>query len=287
MNSVEIENIEIDALLTAIAARYGYDFRHYARASLRRRLEHRIRSVGVTHISELLPKVLHDPDYFDLFLANMTITTTDIFRDPDFFKAFREQIIPVLKSYPFIKIWHAGCSTGEEVYSVAIILQEEGLYHRAQIYATDINSQSLAQAKDGIFRLDRTQNYTANYMKAGGKASFSDYYHAKYDSIKMNENLKENITFAHHNLTSDGVFGEMNVVLCRNVLIYFDSDLQNHVLRLLDESLCRNGFLCLGTRESIDFSDVRDDFRPIERKLRMFQKSGEKSTARVREGVSQ
>ncbi len=255
-----LEEIEIELLLEAIFHRYGYDFRQYAKASLKRRISQRMQRAGVSRIADLIPLMLHDKAFFDCFLKDMSVTVTDMFRDPAFFEALRAQVIPVLKTYPFIKIWHAGCATGEEVYSLAIMLREEGLYERTQIYATDYNNHSLAVAKEGIYPLKRIQQYSDNYIRAGGKGSFSDYYHARYGAAKMHDALKEHVTFANHNLVSDGVFGEMQLVICRNVLIYFDQQLQNRVLTLLHDSLSPRGFLCLGTKESLRFSTVEHRF---------------------------
>ncbi|ABM05394.1 CheR-type protein glutamate methyltransferase [Psychromonas ingrahamii 37] len=252
----ELQRIEIELLLDSIFQRYGYDFRHYAKASLKRRITQYMQRAGVSRITDLIAPILHDEAFFDGFLKIMSVTVTDMFRDPTFFQSLRKEIIPVLKTYPYIKIWHAGCATGEEVYSLAILLKEEGLYERTQIYATDYNSHSLAVAKEGIYPLQRIQQYSDNYISAGGKSLFTDYYHARYGGAKMLEMLKENVIFANHNLVSDGVFGEMQLVICRNVLIYFDQDLQNRVLTLLHNSLSPHGFLCLGSKESLKFSTV-------------------------------
>jgi len=271
MRSEQIESIEIDVLLEGIFRRWGYDFRNYAHASLKRRLEHRLALSKLTHISDLLPKVLHDAKFFELLLGDLSITVTEMFRDPRVYAALREHVFPVLRTYPFLKIWHAGCATGEEVYSMAILLQEEGLYGRSQIYATDYNNHSLEVARRGVYPLEDIRAYTANYNAAGGEAAFSDYYHAKYGSAKMNESLKENITFAHHNLVADGAFGEMNLILCRNVMIYFDKTLQDRVLSLFRDSLCHRGYLCLGTKETIDYSCVRDCFETVSDGDRIFR----------------
>ncbi|WP_107851526.1 CheR family methyltransferase [Oceanimonas marisflavi] len=271
-NPQELEQIELELLLEAIFRRYGYDFRHYARASLKRRVAQRMQRAGIDRISGLIPPLLHDRGFFDQFLKDMSVTVTDMFRDPDFFVALRTQVIPVLKTYPFIKIWHAGCATGEEVYSLAILLKEEGLYDRAQIYATDYNNHSLAVAREGIYPLKQMQQYHENYLRAGGRRSFSDYYHARYGAAKMNDSLRANVTFANHNLASDGVFGEMQLVICRNVLIYFDQQLQNRVLTLLHDSLSHRGFLCLGNKESLKFSSVQDRFEDHVYEQRIFKR---------------
>ncbi len=268
---VDVEQIETDALLEGIFRRWGYDFRHYARASLTRRLKRRLLRTKLTHLSEMLPRLLHDEVFFNRLLKDLSVTVTEMFRDPDFYAALRKHIVAVLKTYPFLKIWHAGCATGEEVYSMAILLKEEGLYDRSQIYATDYNNQSLQTAREGVYPIDGIRAYTANYQAAGGTASFSDYYHAKYGSAKMDDALRRNVTFAHHNLVTDGVFGEMNLIVCRNVLIYFDATLQDRVLSTFCESLCHRGFLCLGNKESIEFSAVGDRFDTIDAKQRIFR----------------
>jgi chemotaxis protein methyltransferase CheR len=202
----------------------------------------------------------------------MSVTVTDMFRDPDFFSQLRDKLFPVLRTYPFIKIWHAGCATGEEVYSLAIFLKEAGLYDRSQIYATDYNNHSLAVAQEGIYPLKRIPQYQENYSRAGGVSSFSDYYHACYGAAKMNEELKSNVIFANHNLVSDGVFGEMQLVVCRNVLIYFDQKLQDSVLGLLGDSLCRHGFLCLGSKESLRFSAVQKRFGALAPEQKIYKR---------------
>ena len=273
MKDKELKDIELDLLLEGILRRHGYDFRHYARASLKRRVASLMTKVDVAQISEVIPQILRDDAVFNAFLKEMSVTVTEMFRDPNFYSAVRKKIVPYLTTYPVVKIWHAGCATGEEVYSMAILLKEEGLYDRAQIYATDFNNESLDKAKEGIYPLDKMKGFMASHNKSAPKSSFSDYYHAKYASAKMADALKERITFANHNLVTDGVFGEMNLIVCRNVLIYFDKNLQNRVLKLFRDSLSHRGFLCLGTKESLDFSDVAGDFEPIAIRERIFQKT--------------
>jgi chemotaxis protein methyltransferase CheR len=228
---------------------------------------------GSKSISEMIPKLLYDPSFFEELLFDFSVTVTEMFRDPDFFLAVRQKVIPYLKTHPFIKIWHAGCATGEEVYSMAILLQEEGLYDRCTIFATDFNDSSIKIAKDGIYRLDGVQKFTKNYQAAGGKNSFSDYYLADYDSVIMDQSLKKNVTFANHNLVSDHVFSEMHLILCRNVMIYFDKTLQNRVFKLFSDSLSHKGFLCLGNRESLRFSDVFTHFKAIDEQQRIYSKN--------------
>ncbi|AEI44570.1 CheR family methyltransferase [Paenibacillus mucilaginosus] len=272
MDAKEAEKIEIDLLLEAIYRRYGYDFRGYARSSLMRRLHHIRQKAGAGRIADLIPRVLQDEEFLRRFLLDMSVTVTEMFRDPEFFYELRTKVIPVLKTYPFVKIWHAGCATGEEVYSMAILLQEEGFYDRVQIYGTDMNAESLVTAQEGIYPQENIRKFTANYLKSGGRASFSDYYHAKYGMAKMNEGLKKNIVFTQHNLVTDESFGQMHLILCRNVLIYFDRNLQDKVLGLFGRSLGHRGFLCLGSKESLDFADNGDQFEPLVPKWRIFRK---------------
>jgi chemotaxis protein methyltransferase CheR len=272
MSDKQTGKLEVDLLLEAIYQRHGYDFRNYARSSLMRRLDYIRHKSGLKHISDMIPKVLHDTAFANQLLLDLSVTVTEMFRDPEFFLELRKQVIPLLMTYPFVKIWHAGCATGEEVYSMAILLQEEGFYDRVQIYATDINQQSLQTAQEGIYSLENIRKFTANYQKSGGKSSFSDYYHAKYQMGKINEDLKRNIVFSQHNLATDHTFGEMHLIICRNVLIYFDKKLQNQVLQLFSGSLVSRGFLCIGSKESIDFSDIHGDFEALSTKWRVFRK---------------
>ena len=247
-------NIEIDLILDAIFQKYGYDFRNYSRAHVKRRLLHRLAGSHLKSLSQMQHEVLYDPSFFQEILKDLSINVTEMFRDPKFYLALRTEIIPLLKTYPFIKVWHAGCSTGEEVYSFAIVLKEEGLYDRVQIYATDFNRTVLDIAKKGIYPINRIKEFTANYQQAGGKQSFSDYYMADYNSVIFDQSLKKNIVFAEHNLVTDSVFAEVNIIICRNVLIYFNRELQNKVFTLFTESLINGGFLCLGSKETLQFS---------------------------------
>lgn len=267
-----LEKIEIQLLLEAIYQRYGYDFRHYAQASVRRRIRHLLNKTPFQHISELIPHVLHDEQFAQRAINEFSITVTEMFRDPDFYKAVRLQVLPYLSTYPFLKIWHAGCSTGEEAYSLAIVLKEEGVYDRSTIFATDFNEYALGRAQEGVYPLKHLRHYTGNYQKSGGRRSFGDYYHAAYESAIMENFLKKQITFAHHNLVTDGVFSEMHLIFCRNVLIYFDKSLQERVLNLLADSLRYGGFLCLGTRETIEFSSIQSQFKVINENLKIYQK---------------
>ncbi len=272
MQAEEIEKIEIDLFLEALYQRYSYDFRHYAKASVRRRVRHILARSGRKRVSELIDLLLHDENFAQTAIYDFSITVTEMFRDPDFYRSVRQNIVPYLKTYPFFKIWIAGCATGEEVYSLAILLQEEELYERAKIYATDFNESALKKAQEGIYPLKEVQQYTVNYQKSGGLHSFSDYYYAQYDSAIMRQSLKTNITFAHHNLATDGVFSEVQIVFCRNVLIYFDRSLQNWVLSTLTDSLSRGGFLCLGAKENLEFSSVFDQFKVVDKTEKIYQK---------------
>lgn len=271
----DIESIEIDLLLEAVRRRYGYDFTHYSHASVKRRLEHARNESGLTHFTELLHRLLHDELFFDRFLKHMSVTVTEMFRDPPFYRAIREQLIPILKTYPFVKIWHAGCATGEEVYSMAILLYEENFLGRARIYATDFNKHSLDAAQKGVYPAGRMDLYADNYLASGGKADLSNYYSARYGLAKMKDFLKEKITFSYHNLVTDGVFGEMNVICCRNVMIYFDKTLQERVLTLFTNSLRHHGFLCLGNRETLNFSAVKKIYEPVVAAQKIYKKCGE------------
>lgn len=272
MTKTELEDLEIDLLLEAIIRRYGYDFRNYARSSLKRRILHRMEITNLTSISDMLFPIIHDELFFDDFLRDMSITVTEMFRDAEFYIGVREQIIPLLKTYPFVKIWHAGCATGEEVYSMAVMLHEAGYYDRVQIYATDYNKHSLTVAEDAIYTLKQAEEFEYNYRKSGGKNALSDYYHARYESIKFDNKLKKNIVFAHHNLVTDGVFGEMNLIVCRNVLIYFNRKLQSQVLNLFNCSLCHGGLLCLGNSETVDYTDAAGHFEVLSRTNRIYKK---------------
>ncbi|MBQ5943016.1 MULTISPECIES: protein-glutamate O-methyltransferase CheR [unclassified Massilia] len=265
-------DIELRMLVEAVYLKYNYDFRDYTGASQKRRVLVAMREMGCDTVSALQAKVLHEPDGFAQLLQYLTIPVTEMFRDPEYFLAVREQVAPFLRTYPSLKIWVAGCSTGEEVYSLAILLKEEGLLERSIIYATDINPQSLEAARRGVFPLERMRLYTENYQKAGGTRAFSDYYVAAYDGAKFDRSLVENVTFADHSLATDSVFSETHFVSCRNVLIYFNRQLQDRVLGLFHESLCHRGFLGLGSKESIDFSSYAQRFEPLARRERLFRK---------------
>jgi chemotaxis protein methyltransferase CheR len=267
-----LERLEIELLLEGIFRQYGFDFRSYAYASIRRRLWRRIEAERLTTVSALQERVLHDPSMMEQVLLDLSINVTAMYRDPTFYVAFRQKVVPLLRTYPFIRIWHAGCSTGEEVYSMAILLEEEGLYDRARIYATDINEVVVHRARAGIFPLDRMQEYTENYIRAGGTRSFSEYYVAKYDGALFSPGLQRNVVFSQHNLVTDRSFAEFNVILCRNVLIYFDRELQTRVHGLFYESLVHLGLLCLGSKESLRLSEYESRYEELSGSERIYRK---------------
>jgi chemotaxis protein methyltransferase CheR len=262
-------------LVEAVYLKYNYDFRDYTGASQKRRVLVALRDMDCETVSELQAKVMHQPEAFARLLQFLTIPVTEMFRDPEYHAALRTQVVPHLSTYPSLKLWVAGCSTGEEVYSLAILLHEEGLLERSIIYATDINPASLEAARRGVFALDRMRLYTENYQKAGGKRAFSDYYTAAYGGALFDRFLTENVTFADHSLATDSVFSETNFVSCRNVMIYFNRRLQDRVLGLFHESLCHRGFLALGSKESIEFSNHAQRFETIARRERIFRKAGQ------------
>ena len=270
---LDLEQLEVELLLEAIYRRYGFDFRLYAPASLRRRVRRRMDGEGVGSISALQERILHDPAVMERLLLDLSINVTAMFRDPAFFVALREKVVPLLRTYPFSRIWVAGCSTGEEVYSISILLHEEELADRVRIYATDINEAVLERARQGVFPLDKMQEYTQNYLRAGGEQPFSDYYVARYDGARFDRGLMENVVFAQHNLASDAAFNEFHLIMCRNVMIYFDKPLQDHVHRLFHESLATFGVLGLGQKESIRFSPHEDDYEVLDAEERLYRKA--------------
>jgi chemotaxis protein methyltransferase CheR len=268
----DLEEIELSLLLEGIFRQYGFDFREYAPASLRRRVWRRIHAEGLSTISGLQDRLLHDPACMERLLLDLSINVTAMFRDPGFYSAFRQKVVPMLRTYAFTRIWIAGCSTGEEVYSLAILLLEEGLYDRTRIYATDINEAVLGQARAGVFPLDKMREYTQNYINAGGSRPFSEYYLAKYDGAQFQRSLIDNVVFAQHNLVSDRSFNEFNVIVCRNVMIYFDRTLQERVHRLFYESLVTFGILGLGHRESIRQSPYEARYEELEPVEKLYRK---------------
>jgi len=270
--SQDIADIEIKLLLDGIFQVYGYDFREYAEASLRRRLTLWLQKSGFNSYSEAQASVLRDRGAFSSLLEGITVNVSEMFRDPQFFKTLRQEVVPHLKTYPFIKIWVAGCAAGEEAYSLAILLCEEGLEGRYRIYATDINETILKQAGEGIYPLERMQQYTQSYQKAGGKRTFADYYTARYDCAILSQSIRSNIVFASHNLTVDADIGEMQMILCRNLLIYFQPALKERILNLFSNSLQRGGFLCLGMKETLSGREISERYKEIARGMRIYRK---------------
>jgi chemotaxis protein methyltransferase CheR len=273
LDNEDVESKAIAQLLHTVYEKYGFDFREYSYAHLKRRIMNRVRLSGFCSIQELESKIASSDDIFaHLFLKDLSINVTEMYRDPDFYQVLREKVIPHLKTYSFFKIWHAGCSTGQEVYSMAILLKEEGIYDRALIYATDFNQEVLNHAQEGIYSDELIKEYTQNYQRAGGTASLSDYYTAGYSSVIMDQSLKKNIVWANHNLVTDHVFAEVNLIMCRNVLIYFNRTLQNKVHDLFYNSLAKGGFLCLGTKESLSYTSVDAKYQETSKPSRIYIK---------------
>jgi chemotaxis protein methyltransferase CheR len=269
---VDVPEIELQLLLEAIYLRFRYDFRSYSRASVRRRVARAMDEFGCTTISGLQERVLHDPQVFPNMLQYLTVQVSDMFRDPPFFKTLRERIVPILRTYPSLKIWIAGCSSGEEVYSMAILLREEGLSERTMIYATDINGEALRRAEAGVYPLDRVPAFTENHRLSGGHGSLSNYYTAAYGSAVFDRSLLKRVVFSDHSLATDHVFAEVQLVTCRNVLIYFDRTLQDRAVGLFKEALCRRGFLGLGSKESMRASEHTADFTDFAAGERWYQR---------------
>jgi chemotaxis protein methyltransferase CheR len=268
----DLEKLEIELLLEAIHRQYGYDFREYAFASLRRRVHNMLRAEKLNSISGLQERLLHDPGAMSRFLYALTVNVTAMFRDPEFFLAFRSQVVPMLRTYPFLRIWHAGCSTGEEVYSMAILLEEEGLYDKCRIYATDIDEAMVKQAREGIFPQELVGEYSANYQAGGGKRSLQDYYASAYGHCMFRSSLRDNIIFSQHNLAMDGSFNEFHVILCRNVMIYFARPLQERVHNLLYDSLTSFGILGLGSKESVQFTPHEKSYEQLEPGVKLYRR---------------
>ncbi|HJZ13484.1 MAG TPA: CheR family methyltransferase, partial [Acidobacteriota bacterium] len=260
----DLQTIEVRLLVEGIYRYYGYDFRDYALSTMKRLIARRCAKEGLSSISALQEKILHDSKCLDRFLLDLSIGTTSLFRDPSFYKTFRKKIVPLLQTYPFVRIWNAGCSTGEEVYSMAILLREEGLYDRTKIYATDFNVAVLKSAEDHSFPVDKIEEYSENYLHAGGKFALDQYYSRNHTKVLFDPSLLSNVTFLQHNLVTDQSFLEFNVALCRNVLIYFNRGLQNRVHDLLFRSLCRLGILCLGKKESLNFTSHESDYKELD-----------------------
>jgi chemotaxis protein methyltransferase CheR len=265
-------DIELHLLIDAIYLKYHYDFRRYARASLKRRVTAALARFNCDTVSQLQDRVLHDPDMFPQLLDFLTVPVSEMFRDPTYFRLLRESVVPVLRTYPSLKIWVAGCSTGEEVYSLAILLREEGLLARTLIYATDINPHTLQKATAGVYDVDRIAGFTEAHRKSGGNSSLSDYYTAAYGRAVFDKSLKEHIVFSDHSLATDSVFAEVHLVSCRNVLIYFNRDLQDRAIGLFQEALCRKGFLGMGSKESLRFSSHYDAFTELPGGEKIYQK---------------
>ena len=272
MPTPEIQQIEMRLLLEGIFQAYGYDFRDYAEASLYRRLHKWLAEVKLPTFSEAQGRLLRDAALCGSLVQGLTVHVTEMFRDPATFKALRDQAVPHLQTYPFLKVWVAGCATGEEAYSMAILLEEEGFHDRYRIYATDVAPEALEVAKAGIYPLRELQRFTQSYQKAGGRAAFSDYYSARYDRAMLEPRLRERTVFAAHNLILDGCFGEMHLILCRNVLIYFKPVLKARVLSLLNESLAQGGFLCLGLKESLEATGLKLAYEEIATRSRLYRK---------------
>jgi len=271
--SEKIEDIEIQLLLEALYQRFHYDFRNYAQASIKRRLKQAREQMGFASFSALQESLLHDPAMLPRLLGYLTVQVSELFRDPSYFRAVREKIVPHLRTYPSLKVWIAGCSSGEELYSFVILFREEGLEERTLFYATDINQDALAKAEAGIYDLSRIQLFTENHRKSGGKSSLSDYYSAAYGSAVFDKSLRKQVVFSDHSLVTDAVFAEMHMVSCRNVLIYFDRGLQDKALGLFKESLARKGFLGLGAKETMRFSKYSQSFTDCVREEKIYQRS--------------
>jgi len=267
-----VSEIELTALLECVYRHSGYDFRHYSRTSVQRCLAQHLQAEGLAHVSELIPLILYRPDALQRLLQCLSINVTQFFRDPFFFRALQERVFPVLKTFAFFKIWHAGCSSGEEVYSLAILLDEAGLLDRARLYATDFNHGILAKAREAVFPEADLDTRQAAYRQSGGQGALKQHFHCRYGVAKPARHLREHITFAHHNLAGDGVFGEMQLIVCRNVMIYFDRQLKKRVLTLFHQSLYPSGFLCLGDRESLDREMEKAHFELLDRKARIYRK---------------
>ncbi|WP_423600423.1 CheR family methyltransferase [Roseateles sp. MS654] len=265
-------DIEVRLILEAIYERYHYDFRDYAGTSLRRRLKGAMQRFGCANLSQLQGRLLREPEVFRSVLGDLTVQVSEMFRDPEYFVALREHVVPVLRTFPSLRIWVAGCSAGEEAYSLAILMKEEGLLERTLIYATDISHEALAQAQAGVYRMDLVPGFSENHRAAGGRGSLSEHYTAAYDHVLLDKSLKDRIVFSDHSLSTDSVFAEVQFVSCRNVLIYFNRALQDRAFGLFSEALCRNGFLGLGARETLRFSAHAGDFIEIAAKERIYQK---------------
>ncbi len=271
-NEINLSDEDIESVLDDVMELYGYDFKNYSRASLKRRIMRLISNDRFLSFAEFRYRVRNDREYFNRFVEEVTVNVTEMFRDPSFYKTIREQILPVLATWPLIRIWHAGCSTGEEVYSMAILLHETGLLHKSLLYATDINPTVLETVRTGIFPINQMKQYSENYIQSGGKADFSSYYTAQYTAAKFSDFLGKRIVLATHNLVSDSSFNEFQLILCRNVMIYFDKPLQDRVLELFYNSLEMLGYLGLGSKESLKFTNVNKNFTQMENREKLWRK---------------
>lgn len=274
MADTKISDIEFRLFLKAMLLRHGYDFRHYAKASLMRRVLSLTQAAGCGKISEMLPRLLHEEGFLKFALSHLSVPVTEMFRDPPVFLALRREVLPLLASYSHINIWQAGCATGEESVALAIMLKEEGLLHKTQIYATDINDTALEKAEEGIYSKAVIELGEQNYLQAGGTGNFRDYFLSSHGYFKTGREIREKISYAHHDLVGDGVFCEVSLVVCRNVLIYFDHELQKRVMSRFVDSLARGGFLCLGSRESLHSAEVAEQFKAVDAECRIFKKQG-------------
>lgn len=269
---IRLNKLEFKILLDAINETYGYDFSQYAEASFKRRIENFVKNHNIKSVAHLAAELIHDKKLFGELLCFISVTTSEMFRDPSVFKYLRNKIIPYLSTFPHIRIWHAACATGEEVLSLAIVLKEEGVYDKCSIYATDFNEEALNSAKKAIYPIKAVKEYCGSYQKSGGKATLSDYYHAKYDHVIFDKSLLKNVTFSNHNLVSDSAFIESQLILCRNVMIYFNRELQNKVLTLFDKSLELGGVLCIGSKESIQFSSIEGKYNILDKNYKVYRK---------------
>lgn len=269
----DVEDMEIQLLLDALYQQYHYDFRHYARASIKRRLVQARSQMGFANLSALQAEVLHNPAMLPRLLNYLTVQVSEMFRDPSYYRALREQVVPHLKTYPSLKVWIAGCSNGEELYSLAILFREEGLDKKTMFYATDINPTALKAAEAGIYPLDQIRTFTENHQKTGARSSLSDYYTADYGRAAFDKSLRSHVVFSDHSLVTDAVFGEMHLISCRNVLIYFDRELQDRAVGLFGDSLTRKGFLGIGSKESLRFSAHASAFSEFVREEKIYQRS--------------
>jgi len=270
---IELEQIEMDLFVLALKRRHGFDFSQYAPASLTRRVRQLVQVHQCASITELTARLLHEADFVTQVVQGLSVPVSEMFRDPAVFRALREQVLPMLASYPRINVWQAGCANGQEVYSLAILLEEAGLYERSHIFATDFNPDALQRASEGIYPAKDAQLWSRNYLEAGGNHTLANYYSARYDFIRLHERLRRHITFTNHNLVTDRMFCEAHLVLCRNVLIYFSNPLQNRTLALFRDSLVRGGYLCLGLRESLDFAPVAVDFSAVDAGMRLYRRT--------------